>query len=78
MSDKPTPKPKTTKACTCVAKMQRELQERNTVLVMAFFTAGRPSVPTIATMRIKNLRDGKQAVTVLPSFCPFCGVEYPS
>lgn len=64
------------KMCDCVTAMDKLLESRNTRLV-TMFTATLQVLPVVASERIQNFRDGKKAVTVIPSYCPFCGKKYP-
>jgi hypothetical protein len=63
--------------CKCFEKVNTQLAEHNTELVLLStpdFTRGVFETHlAIATSRIKNLRDGKQAKVVVATFCPFCG-----
>jgi hypothetical protein len=65
--------------CKCFEKVNTQFAEHNTMLDMRMCLNredGRMTLEpqlAIATSRIKNLRDGKQAKVVVATFCPFCG-----
>lgn len=63
--------------CKCIEEMTPMLAEKNTRFVEAIVFA-KPAYTslTIATERIERRRDGKSAVVVFPTFCPFCGTKY--
>lgn len=70
--------------CDCVSMVNSQLEPRNTRLVTSllvshptFTTAALGVSAVIATERIENFRDGKRAVVLLPTFCPFCGKKIP-
>lgn len=54
----------------CYDKLDEQLAEHNTVLVRNVLD---PNQLFVATERIRNLRDGKNAKAVVASYCPFCG-----
>lgn len=63
-----------TARCSCVAKINEKLREHNTMLVSTLF--GHPRV-LIDTCKLREGIRGKPKA-VLASFCPFCGVAYPT
>lgn len=64
----------TAPSCTCVADLQAGLAADNTEFVLTWCSDTRQVTPTIATREIDL--PGREAVVVVPSFCPFCGVVY--
>lgn len=54
----------------CLDQVEAELKQHNTRLVSNMF---QPNDVFVATERIRGLRDGKSAKTVVASHCPFCG-----
>ena len=77
--------PKTTKSerrnrCTCVEDVSRALAKQGTCLRLSRridgsgeFTDG---VPIIATDRLDDRRRRGPGYVLVPTHCPFCGVEY--
>jgi hypothetical protein len=61
-------------SCTCVAEQQVKLAQDNTRLVLTWCSDTRQVTPTIVTQEI-DPRD-REAVLVVPIYCPFCGVPY--
>lgn len=65
-------------ACECIAVMNKAAAEHNTRLCETFMFR-RDSEPTLLVVTLMtekiNTRDRKK-VTLLPTFCPFCGVRY--
>ena len=63
--------------CDCIEEVNKDLAERNTILheatLVNFKTGASRQTLVIETHKIANLR--KSAVSVYPSFCPFCGVK---
>lgn len=72
--------------CNCLTEMNALLKDHNTRISDMFVLRGKTgttgqtmvAVPLIGTERLANLRNGKKPLTVVPHFCPFCGVEYPA
>jgi hypothetical protein len=63
--------------CDCVAKVNERLAEKNTVLSEALVVSrSRPGSRmslVIKTERLDPQVKGSKVITVMPSFCPFCG-----
>ncbi|WP_244574480.1 hypothetical protein [Cohaesibacter sp. ES.047] len=58
--------------------MNEQLAERNTVLSQAFFFRENPNPGLmLETKRIEIVRGKPKAISVFPSYCPFCGEKYP-
>lgn len=64
----------TAPTCTCVADLRAGLAADNTELVLTWCSDTRQVTPTIVTREID--RAGREAVLVVPTHCPFCGVPY--
>jgi len=66
--------------CGCVASVNKRLAERNTKLAQGFCLtedlSGADLVLIIATEKA-NKRDKRRPITVLATFCPFCGKQIP-
>lgn len=60
--------------CTCLAEQSELLRVENTELTLTWCSDTRQVTPTIATRKID--RAGREAVVVVPTHCPFCGVPY--
>lgn len=61
---------------TCFETVDAMLAEKNTRLVFPLMLGGDQTLrPMIETERIQKLRDGKKAVVMFATFCPFCGVK---
>jgi hypothetical protein len=67
-------------ACGCMGRTDTMLAERNTRLKAIFVREGDALVsrPYIGTEQIETGRGKKKATSIIPSFCPFCGVKYPT
>lgn len=64
-------------ACDCIEALDDQLAERNTRLSTLLVLSGPVGVlPYIATEQIERGRGKPKAVTIFPTFCPFCGVRY--
>lgn len=64
--------------CTCISDFNKRLEQHNTRIVQASLRIDGNWVerPTIHREQIETGRGKKKAVTVVPSFCPFCGFRY--
>ena len=66
-------------SCNCLEDFDTKLKERNTRLGVTLCIprdSGPATVrPTIVTEKVEPRKKGR-AVTVLPTFCPFCGERY--
>jgi hypothetical protein len=60
--------------CTCVADRRAKLAADNTELVLTWCSDTRQVTPTIAAREIHVA--GREAVIVVPTHCPFCGLPY--
>jgi hypothetical protein len=54
----------------CYAELEKKLAENNTRLATNLINENHIF---ISTERIENLRDGKKAMNVIATYCPFCG-----
>ncbi len=54
----------------CLKKLDEELEKTNTRLVANILNQNHVFIDT---ERIRKLRDGKKATTVIATYCPFCG-----
>ena len=64
--------------CDCIKRLDEFLLRRNTQLVVDMFTDGtRPESIALRTQLIVKKR-GARPVRILASYCPICGVPYPS
>lgn len=66
--------------CECMTRVNAKLKDRNTKLSVSFcLSADLGDMDTmllIQTEKVdKKLRT--KAVSLVPTFCPFCGVKYP-
>jgi hypothetical protein len=64
--------------CNCIADFNARLAEHNTRIVQGLMRIDGEwfERPTIAGEQIETGRGKKKAVTIVPTFCPFCGVSY--
>lgn len=63
--------------CNCMTDVDDKLVSRNTRLVRTItLTQELQAFPTIATEQIDKARGKPKAVSMIPSYCPFCGVKY--
>lgn len=66
--------------CRCIAKMNRALARKHTRLVATFATGGRNGLPSMAVLATELVADAPRRtrpISLVSSFCPFCGKEYP-
>lgn len=64
-------------ACNCIEALDEQLAERNTRLSTLLVLSDPQGVfPYIATEQIERGRWKPKAVTMFPTFCPFCGIRY--
>lgn len=64
-------------ACNCINAVDEKLAERNTRLSTLLVLSDPPEeFPYIATEQIERGRGTPKAVTMFPTFCPFCGIRY--
>ena len=63
-------------ACECIREMDAALAERNTKISCGIvFT--RPTAYAVPVIDVEKLNPRKRdKVSVVPTFCPFCGVRY--
>ena len=63
--------------CNCITDIDEKLKPRNTRLALTItLTKDLDAFPTIATEQIDKARGKPKAVSMIPSYCPFCGVKY--
>jgi hypothetical protein len=64
-------------ACKCIDKLNRELEkdERNARLELTLTMDGKAYPYMSATYR-KGKQIKEHHLTIVPSFCPFCGKKY--
>lgn len=61
--------------CNCIDKVNKLLAKKNTKLDFIFTLGKISKYPKISTIKV----DGKiksGPVTMIPSYCPFCGKKY--
>lgn len=66
-------------ACNCADEVDLKLAARNTQLTRAIvFGSGRSGNPNLMlqTEQIETGRGKPKAVSMFPTFCPFCGARY--
>jgi hypothetical protein len=65
-------------ACGCMGRVGTMLAERNTRLKATFVREGNALVsrPYIGTEQIETGRGKQKATSIIPNYCPFCGVKY--
>ncbi|SMH42233.1 hypothetical protein [Mesorhizobium australicum] len=62
--------------CECIKAVNEKLAARNTRLALTItLTQQLDDFPTIATEQIDKGRGKLKAVSMIPTFCPFCGVK---
>lgn len=66
--------------CDCMTRVNEKLKERNTRLAVSFCLSSDLSdadaMLMIQTEKVDKGVRGK-VMTVIPTFCPFCGTKYP-
>jgi hypothetical protein len=65
--------------CACIATFDKKLAEHNTqidVILVLGAGGGLVGRPYIGSRQIETGRGKKKKVTVIPTFCPFCGEPY--
>lgn len=65
--------------CACIEEFDRKLAPHNTRIAPALLRFGDGSWetrPVIVGEQIERGRGKKKAVTIAPTFCPFCGIRY--
>ena len=66
--------------CNCMQSVNEKLKEHNSKLLISFCISrdlGKmDALPIISTGKIQTKIRGN-AMTVIPTFCPFCGTKYP-
>ena len=68
----------TVKGCKCIDNALPQLALQNTRLVVLLSFTGECDKVVVATDRLEKKRDGKKALTVIATYCPFCGKKYPT
>ena len=59
--------------CDCLKTMNELLRDHNTMLCC---TLSNPAKTMVETMQIETGRGKQKAVSMVASFCPFCGDPY--
>lgn len=63
--------------CDCIETVNKELSDRNTRLEQALmFGASTNPGLMLRTEQLEKGRGKNKAVTIFPSYCPFCGEKY--
>lgn len=66
--------------CDCMTKVNDSLKDRNTRLQTSFILtrdlSGMDCTPLMAVEKLDTAKRVR-AMSVIPTFCPFCGVKYP-
>lgn len=61
--------------CECVFKADERFRTRNTELVLSFnLMDERLTRPILQTRKVEPRK--RESITVLPTYCPFCGERY--
>lgn len=65
-------------SCNCIADFNKRLEEHNTRIVEGLIRIDNEWLtrPTVGSEQIETGRGKKKAVSVVPTFCPFCGTPY--
>jgi len=69
--------PRWTKPCDCIAKADGLLKERGHKLSLAFSYAGGEERVVIETVKLQSAPERTKRITMVATFCPFCGVACP-
>lgn len=73
---------KRTRMCNCISKINKKLEAEKsntrvtTALLLNFKTGKERCVAKIQTEKADS-RKREKAKPIIPSYCPFCGEEYP-
>lgn len=63
-------------ACDCIDNMDAELAKRNTKIICGIVFA-RPEAYMVPVIGVEKLNTRQRdRVSVVPTFCPFCGIRY--
>jgi len=62
--------------CDCIALTDRALAPRNLRLAVTLSLEGGPTRVYLRADPIERRR-GQRSATMLPTYCPFCGLRYP-
>ena len=66
--------------CDCMTRVNGSLEDRNTRLQTSFILtrdlSGIDCTPLLAVEKRDSAKRGRP-ISVIPTFCPFCGVKYP-
>lgn len=65
--------------CDCMTRVNEKLKDRNTRLSVNFLLSSDLSdADTMLMIQTEKLNKSLRVkMTVIPTFCPFCGVKYP-
>lgn len=63
-------------ACNCAEEVDAKLAEHNTRLLRALCFRP-PGERLMIETEIVEKKRGARAMSIFPSFCPFCGTKYP-
>lgn len=64
------------KPCNCITKVNKLLEERNTVLDSTLILKRGATSRVAVRTSIRTPKRGARPCTMIASFCPFCGVKY--
>lgn len=64
--------------CGCITAVDESLKDHNTRLAVTFMLdRGRTAMRVLPTIAVEKVEPrGKRPTTVIPTFCPFCGIRY--
>ena len=64
------------KLCNCIELADRELAGRHTRLVCSLALRD-STVRAVVATEVTEAKRGRRAMTVVATYCPFCGKKYP-
>jgi hypothetical protein len=65
------------KDCDCIDRALPLLAAKNTRLVVALSLSGECDKAVLSTECVRKTRGRDRPVTVVATYCPFCGKKYP-